>query len=146
MTVWQSESPGDTRRLGAGFVQSLVSGSVVRLRGDLGAGKTCFVQGMAGGLGWEGAVNSPTYGLVQEYGTDPVLVHVDLYRLTDPEQIWDLGLEDWLDEQAILAVEWSDRVPDFWPENAWQVELTGDPDREQQRCIRVWRGEDGEHG
>ncbi|MEX2607405.1 MAG: tRNA (adenosine(37)-N6)-threonylcarbamoyltransferase complex ATPase subunit type 1 TsaE [Kiritimatiellia bacterium] len=145
MKTRQSESPGDTRRIGTEFVQSLHPGSVVRLLGDLGAGKTCFVQGMAEGLGWTGPVNSPTYGLVQEYETSPPLVHVDLYRLTDPKHIWDLGLEEWLDEDAILAVEWSGRVPDFWPGDAWRVELTGTPDPEMQRCIRIWQGEDGVH-
>ncbi|MDA3873055.1 MAG: tRNA (adenosine(37)-N6)-threonylcarbamoyltransferase complex ATPase subunit type 1 TsaE [Kiritimatiellae bacterium] len=145
MKALQSESPEDTRRIGEELVTSLSPGSVVRLHGDLGAGKTCFVQGMAEGLGWTGPVNSPTYGLIQEYKTTPPLVHVDLYRLTDPEQIWDLGLEEMLEDKAIVAVEWSERVPDFWPRDAWQVELTGTPDLETQRSIHMWRGDIEHH-
>lgn len=141
MRTLPSESPEDTRGIGKELVPSLRSGCVVLLLGDLGSGKTCFVQGLAEGLGWKGPVNSPTYGLVQEYETTPPLVHVDLYRLTDPEQIWDLGLEDWLEEKAIVAVEWSERVPDFWPRDAWRVELTGAPERESRRRIRLWQGD-----
>ncbi len=145
MKTRQSVSPEETRRIGEELAHTLTPGSVVRLFGDLGAGKTCFVQGMAEGLGWTGSVNSPTYGLVQEYETVPPLVHVDLYRLTDPEQIWDLGLEDWLEGKAIVAVEWSERVPDFWPRDAWKIELTGSPDQQNQRHIRLWQGEDAHH-
>lgn len=128
--------------MGAAFAKTLGKTAVVRLSGDLGAGKTCWVQGMAEGLGWEESVTSPTYGLVQEFQTQPPLIHADLYRLTTPSQIWDLGLDDWLEEEAIIAVEWSERVGDFWPADAWHVEFHPQKDDETKREILIWRMEE----
>ncbi|MGA0333883.1 MAG: tRNA (adenosine(37)-N6)-threonylcarbamoyltransferase complex ATPase subunit type 1 TsaE, partial [Kiritimatiellia bacterium] len=102
---------------------------------------TCFVQGMAEGLGWEGAVTSPTFGLVQEFRTHPRLIHADLYRLEDPAEIWSLGLDEWLEEEAVLAVEWSERVKNFWPADAWQVEILISPRDCDHREIRISREE-----
>lgn len=130
-----SRSPEETRILAAAFVRDLAVPAVVRLFGELGAGKTCFVQGMAEGLGWEGAVNSPTYTLVREYPTSPRLAHADLYRLTHPDEVRDLELEAFLEEPVILAVEWSGRVPGFWPETAWRVDLEALPEDADARKI-----------
>jgi tRNA threonylcarbamoyladenosine biosynthesis protein TsaE len=134
-----SGSEADTRRIAATFVRELPEGVVVRLWGDLGAGKTAFVRGMLEGLGWEGPVTSPTYTLVQEYDTDPPLVHADLYRLQDPEDVWDLELDAFIESRDLLAVEWSERVPSFWPADAWHVRiapLEGAPGRREITMVR----------
>lgn len=135
-----SRSEADTRKLAGDWVRTLPPGALVRLWGDLGAGKTAFVRGMLEALGWRGAVTSPTYALVREYETRPPFVHADLYRLRDPEEVWDLELDGYLESSAIFAVEWSERVPAFWPEDAWQVRLEAVPGHAGHRAISVERG------
>lgn len=139
MKMLHSHSAGETREIAGDFVRGLRAPALIRLQGDLGAGKTCFVQGIAEALGWTGAVTSPTYGLVQSFATRPPLVHADLYRLTHPQEIWDLGLDEWMEETALIAVEWSERVPDFWPADAWWVELRTEG-LSTARQIRIWQG------
>lgn len=104
----ESETAASGRALGA----TLQPGSVVLLFGDLGAGKTAFVKGLAEGLGGSpDEVNSPTFTLVQEYrGGRVPLFHVDLYRLDNPREIDDLGLDEIADE-GVLAIEWAEKWP-----------------------------------
>jgi tRNA threonylcarbamoyladenosine biosynthesis protein TsaE len=121
------------RELGA----TLSAGDVVLLFGDLGAGKTAFVRGLAAGMGVaSGDVSSPTFTIVQEYrGGRVPLVHVDLYRLNDAPEIDDLGLDE-IAENAVLAIEWAEKLPQS-PEGAIDVHidhLNGD-----RRAIRVNR-------
>jgi len=132
-----SGSEADTQSIAGDWLTGVESPGVVLLEGDLGAGKTCFVRGMLDTLGWDGPVTSPTYSLMQEYPTQPPLVHLDLYRLTDPEEIWELGVEDWLEMEAWVAVEWSERAREFWPAAAWRVRLTSDPMSPEQRWIEI---------
>jgi tRNA threonylcarbamoyladenosine biosynthesis protein TsaE len=135
-----SRSPAETRALAAALLPRLAPGDVLLLHGDLGSGKTCFVQGLAEALGWSGPVNSPTFSLVQEYPTRPPLVHADLYRLADAAQIWDTGLEEILDAPVLLAVEWSERCPAFWPANAWHLRFETLDDAPDSRRIHIYRG------
>ena len=106
------------------FAAELKSGDVVALEGDLGAGKTTFVQGLAAALGAKRAVTSPTFCLVVEHPTDTLLlVHLDLYRLHGPDDVLDLGWEDYLSRGAAMLVEWPDRAGDLVPPDAWHVRL-----------------------
>jgi tRNA threonylcarbamoyladenosine biosynthesis protein TsaE len=111
-----TKSEAETAAAGRELAATLSAGDVVLLYGDLGAGKTAFVRGLAEGLGVAPAdVSSPTFTLVQEYRNGRVtLVHVDLYRLNDPREIDDLGLEE-IAEGAVLTIEWADRLPNGWP-------------------------------
>jgi tRNA threonylcarbamoyladenosine biosynthesis protein TsaE len=104
----EEETAGVARRLAA----TLSAGDTVLLFGDLGAGKTAFVRGLAEGLGIDaGEVTSPTFTLVQEYRSGRLpLVHADLYRLEDPREIDDLGLEE-LAAGGVLAIEWAEKLP-----------------------------------
>jgi len=108
-----THSESETAAVGRDLAASLVAGSVVLLHGDLGAGKTALVRGLAEGLGAPPEeVSSPTFTLMQEYrGGRVVLVHVDLYRLDDPREIDDLGLEELTIEGGVTAIEWPDRLP-----------------------------------
>jgi len=106
-----TSSEVETGAVGSELATTLARGDVVLLIGDLGAGKTAFVRGLAEGLGIASdQVSSPTFTLVQEYRAGRVpLVHVDLYRLDDPREIDDLGLDE-IAEEAVLAIEWADKL------------------------------------
>jgi tRNA threonylcarbamoyladenosine biosynthesis protein TsaE len=105
-------SEAETAAAGRELAKTLAEGSIVLLVGDLGAGKTAFVRGIAEGLGVDPRdVSSPTFTLVQEYrGGRLPLVHIDLYRLHDPREVDDLGLED-LEIGSVVAIEWAERLP-----------------------------------
>jgi tRNA threonylcarbamoyladenosine biosynthesis protein TsaE len=105
-----THSESETADVGRDLARRLEAGSVVLLHGDLGAGKTAFVRGLAEGLGGPPEdVSSPTFTLMQEYrGGRVPLVHVDLYRLDDPREVDDLGLEE-LGEACVLAIEWAEK-------------------------------------
>jgi len=107
-----THSENETARVGRELATRLSAGSAVLLIGPLGAGKTAFVRGLAEGLGVKpGDVSSPTFTLIQEYrGGRVPLLHVDLYRLDDPREIEELGLEE-LGEPAVLAIEWAEKLP-----------------------------------
>lgn len=124
----------ETSAVGAGLATELRAGDVVLLSGELGAGKTAFVRGLARALGVPADdVTSPTFTLVQEYRTAAgVLFHVDLYRLT-PAEVQDLGLDEMMGE-GILAVEWPDRWPDP-PAAVYDVRI--EHRGEDRRLVRV---------
>jgi tRNA threonylcarbamoyladenosine biosynthesis protein TsaE len=104
-----SSSPADTRRLGERLGALLEAGDVILLSGELGAGKTVFVQGMARGLGFDGSVSSKSFVLLGEYPGRLTLYHADLYRLEDPEQVEDLALDE-ISAGGVLVVEWPERA------------------------------------
>jgi tRNA threonylcarbamoyladenosine biosynthesis protein TsaE len=112
VTTYTTRSEPETAALGRALASTLSAGDVLLLYGDLGAGKTAFVRGLAEGLGVSrDDVSSPTFTLVQEYrGGRLPLFHVDLYRLNDPREVDDLGLDEIADE-GILAVEWAEKLP-----------------------------------
>jgi tRNA threonylcarbamoyladenosine biosynthesis protein TsaE len=124
LRLW-SPDEATTRAVGAALAGVLDPGDVVGLNGDLGAGKTRLVQGAADALGAEGPVLSPTFMLVREYDGDPPVHHVDAYRLSGPLELEDLGLEDVLSPDAVVFVEWADRVvaalPESWLELVLQI-------------------------
>jgi tRNA threonylcarbamoyladenosine biosynthesis protein TsaE len=129
VTSHVTASEEETRRLGEGLAARLAPGDVVLLDGELGAGKTAFVKGLAAGLGLDpDDVSSPSFALVHEYGPagqPPVLVHVDLFRLPGGrETILDLGLDE--RGAAPLAVEWP--RPPLTERRAWRVALRIEPD------------------
>ncbi len=106
-----SNSPQDTEALGAALAQVCWPGCTVAFRGDLGAGKTAFVRGMAQGLGITDRVTSPTFTIVNEYtGGRLPLFHFDLYRLGGAEELFDIGWDDFLARGGICAVEWSETI------------------------------------
>ncbi len=118
-----SRSPDETRILGAALAPIMLPGDVVSLGGDLGAGKTVFVQGLARALGVETPVTSPTFTLVHEYRGRYPLVHLDVYRLDSFQEVLDLGYEELIDPEAILVVEWGDAVAPLLPRRHLEVEL-----------------------
>lgn len=131
-----SNNVDDTERIGAELASRLSAGSVVAFTGDLGAGKTAFVRGMASGLGIKERVTSPTFTIVNEYTEgDKPLFHFDLYRLFDSDELFDIGWEDYLSRGGICAVEWSERASDFIDECICVDIVRGETD--DQRIITI---------
>lgn len=111
MVTYISNSPEETEALGEAWGRDATSGWVIALSGDLGAGKTQLVKGLARGLGVTSRVHSPTFTLVNEYAGGRLrLFHLDLYRLETPEQIHNAGLEDFLQPDGITVIEWGERL------------------------------------
>jgi len=123
MATFISHSPEETAALGEQWGRDAAPGWVIGLSGDLGAGKTQFVKGLARGLGITARVHSPTFALVNEYpGGRLPLAHLDLYRLDTPEQILAAGLEEYLRRpNAVTVVEWCDRWPEFNTHHASRI-------------------------
>ena len=137
MTVL-THSPAETEQAGEALANALTAGTVLALQGDLGAGKTAFTRGLARGLGYPGAVTSPTFTIVNEYeGGRLPLFHFDLYRLGSADELWDIGWEDYLDRGGVCAVEWSERVEEALPPDAVTVTIARSPREEGWRSITV---------
>lgn len=155
---WISNSPSNTWKIAAEFFQALEVASrdrhknfqsleskqgggsaspvVIALHGNLGAGKTCFTQGLAQAAGVKEPVCSPTYTLISEYqGTVP-FHHIDLYRLGGPEEAYDLGLDEYLETDGITVIEWAERAAEMLPPHTIHIRLERGDD-EQVRTIEV---------
>ena len=124
-----------TAALGARLGRCLVPGLVVYLEGELGAGKTTLVRGLLHGLGYTGAVTSPTYTLVEPYAVaERHIAHFDLYRLADPEELEFLGLRDYLDGETVCLVEWPDKGAEVVPAPDLRLVLTYRDGGREARC------------
>ena len=109
-----SHSPAETEALGEAFGRVAERGLLLALSGDLGAGKTQLVKGIARGLGATARVHSPTFTLVNEYGGGRLkLFHLDLYRLETPAQILSAGIEEYLSPDGVAVIEWAERIYDL---------------------------------
>ena len=131
MAEFISHSQLETEELGRKLAEKLPGGSVVAMYGDLGAGKTAFVRGMARGMGLSCRVSSPTFTIVNEYLGQRELIHFDMYRLSSADELFDIGWEDYLSRNAVCAVEWSENVQDafFGDEIVVRIEKLNDTDR-----------------
>lgn len=132
--VFYTNTESETENIGAEFARFLPAGSIVAMYGDLGAGKTAFVRGMAKGMGINAHVNSPTFTIVNEYPAapgGPELIHFDMYRLSSSDELFDIGWEDYIARNAVCAVEWSENVSSafFGDEIKVTIEKTGDSQR-----------------
>jgi tRNA threonylcarbamoyladenosine biosynthesis protein TsaE len=124
-----TRTAGETRSLAAEWAAQLPADATVALHGDLGAGKTTWVQGMAHGFGVAGPVTSPTFTIYNLHrGASRMLAHLDAYRLGSAREAEDLLLEEFLVSPWCLAVEWPERVPGWIPEDAWHLDLDILPD------------------
>lgn len=117
----------ETQTLGRRLVRALPVPSFVALFGDLGAGKTALVRGMGEEAG-TAEVRSPTFTIVHEYETSPRLIHFDAYRLSDADELFAIGFEEYLTQNAILVLEWAERVPEALPQERLEIHLTGSGD------------------
>lgn len=136
-----TSSPEETADLAASLARRLAAGAVLALHGDLGAGKTCFVQGLAAGLDVADPVTSPTYTLIQEYEGRVPLVHCDLYRLANGSEAHSLGLDDYLfGGDVIMAIEWPERASNLLPDGVIHIRLEPGPTPDERSITIEWPG------
>jgi len=137
--VPQSNSEQETLNLALNFASGLKPGDVIALEGDLGAGKTAICKGICKGLGFNGTVNSPSYAIIHEYPNNPPIYHIDLYRLKNPNDLQDIGIEFYTFSKGITLIEWPQTAGNF-PLNISHkitIKTTG----ENERDIRFIRNE-----
>jgi len=136
MTV--THSAAETRALGARIAQELKAGDVVLLEGELGAGKSEFARGVAGGLGVTETVTSPSFTILNVYESGRVpLYHFDWYRLESAEELFEMGLDEYLGGDGIALVEWPGRCPEAVPEKHLTIRFT--QTGEETRNIEAFR-------
>ncbi|MDR0862392.1 MAG: tRNA (adenosine(37)-N6)-threonylcarbamoyltransferase complex ATPase subunit type 1 TsaE [Oscillospiraceae bacterium] len=137
MTI-TTNSERETSTVGKRLAARLSPNTVVALFGDLGAGKTAFVRGLAEGLGIAARVSSPTFTIVNEYPNIQAampLFHFDMYRLATSDELYDIGWDDYLERGGIIAVEWSENVEDALPPDCVTVRISKTDD--SSRCIDI---------
>ena len=129
--IYYTNSDKETEAVGEAFGRSVPDGTVVAMYGDLGAGKTAFVRGMARGMGIDERVSSPTFTIVNEYLGERTLIHFDMYRLGSADELFDIGWEDYISRGAVCAVEWSENVEEafYGDEIRLTIEKTSDTSR-----------------
>ena len=125
--VIESFSSEDTFNIGYEIGKSAASGSVYTLIGDLGVGKTVFTQGVAAGLGIREAVNSPTFTILQVYDEGRLpFYHFDVYRIGDPEEMYEVGFEDYVYGDGVSLIEWANLIEDILPKEYTEVLIEKD--------------------
>jgi tRNA threonylcarbamoyladenosine biosynthesis protein TsaE len=121
----ETASVAETMRLGERLAEHLQPGDIVALYGDLGAGKTHLVKGIARALGVdEAAVSSPTFTIVQEYAGAVPIYHIDAYRVETPDEFYELGYEDYFYGDGLCLIEWPSRIESLLPDDALRLRLT----------------------
>ncbi len=132
-----SHSPDETLAYAAKLATRLSPGDVIALSGDLGAGKTIFARGLAMALGVKSPISSPTYTIQHSYrGSAWEIHHIDLYRLTSPDDVDMLDLRDCWQGNAITIIEWPDRAENLLPQRTWHIRISPGHNKEQ-RIIEV---------
>ena len=132
-----SNSAEQTFDAGKALAARLAPGDVIAFHGDLGAGKTVFVRGLAAGLGLDARVTSPTFTIVNEYDGKIPLFHFDMYRLSGSDELFEIGWEDYLSRGGICAVEWSEITEDAFPENTINIHIKKIDDNSREITIDI---------
>ena len=123
-----SKTEKETENAGYELGKTLRGGDIVALNGDLGTGKTVFTRGIARSLGISAPIQSPTFTIVREYRGELRLCHFDLYRVTEAEELYEIGFEDYLDDDTVAVIEWADMFPEVIPKKAVRVTIGYCPD------------------
>ena len=130
-----TRSADETERVGERLGRRLVPGDVVALRGELGAGKTCFIRGLARGLGVTQGVSSPTFVIVNQYTGRMPVFHIDAYRTESLTELLDIGFDEYVSGDSVTVIEWSDKLEPLLPPGAIRVRVSGLGD--EPRTIRI---------
>ncbi len=125
--VKETFSADDTFELGEDIGKAAEPGEVITLTGDLGTGKTVFVQGLAKGLGIDDYINSPTFTIVQIYENGRLpLYHFDVYRIEDESEMYETGLDDYMYGDGVCVIEWAEMISDLLPEKRTEILIEKD--------------------
>ena len=137
--VYTSNSTEETEKIACEFAKTLLGGEVITLDGDLGAGKTAFVRGLANGLGITDRVSSPTFTIVNEYHNGNIpLFHLDVYRISTEDEMYDIGWDDYIARGAVIVVEWASNVPGIFDDDVIRIEIGKDNNvSEDYRTITI---------
>lgn len=139
-----SRSPESTRMIGRELGKLLTQGDVVFIYGEIGAGKTVFVSGIAHSLGIRDYITSPTFTIANVYEGLHTFYHFDAFRIENPSQLFETGFYDYAGADCIIAVEWAERLSDFVPESSIEIRIDSVGDNESERKIEI-RFNDGEN-
>ncbi|MEE5990336.1 MAG: tRNA threonylcarbamoyladenosine biosynthesis protein TsaE [Firmicutes bacterium ADurb.Bin354] len=124
----ETKSAEETFALGEKIGMEASPGLVITLKGDLGVGKTVLAQGLAKGLGIEEPVNSPTFTILQVYDEGRLpFYHFDVYRIEDPDEMYEVGFEDYFYGEGVCMIEWAELIEELLPENAMHITIEKDP-------------------
>ena len=132
-------SENETLSLGHRIASAFSEGGFIALYGELGTGKSVLARGIAEQLGID-HISSPTFTILQRYDTDPAFIHIDAYRLTCADELYDIGYEDCLREKAIIAVEWADIVTEALPERRLDIRISGSGSEERRTVLELSDG------
>ncbi len=130
-----STNAEETRRIGAQIASELKPGDCLSLIGELGAGKTTFVQGLAQGLGISEVVRSPTFVLMRQYQGRIPLYHFDAYRIKNLEELREIGFEETVRAQGITVIEWGEKTEKLLPPGCWRISIELLPDQRRRICV-----------
>ncbi|MBZ0263086.1 tRNA (adenosine(37)-N6)-threonylcarbamoyltransferase complex ATPase subunit type 1 TsaE [bacterium] len=133
--IFTSNSIAETHTIAKWFADEVKAGEIISLVGEMGVGKTEFVRGLAKILGYEGAVRSPSFTLLNHYPSTPAIVHADLYRLKSTDELIALNLEAEA-EDAILLVEWGDKFDTQWGSVDWMIKISDDQNT-NERIVEI---------
>ena len=136
MPEFHTKSPAETRAIAETFASSLRGGEVIALQGDIGVGKTIFTKGLAAGLGITSNVTSPTFNIVRQYNGRLPLYHFDVYRITEPDEMLEIGFEEYLYSGAVVVIEWPELISDLIPQDAITITI----EREEEDGRRIFIG------
>ncbi len=139
MKEYKSFSENDTMKIACDICSSVPAGSVVAFSGGMGMGKTAFVRGALKAYGNDSFVSSPTFSLVHDYGGIPKIYHFDMYRVTDIDDLYSTGFFDYLDNESVLFIEWSENILSALPDNTVYVNIS-QGDNADERIIVVTGG------
>ncbi|AEV70290.1 ATPase, YjeE family [Acetivibrio clariflavus DSM 19732] len=121
-------SQDETVQVGKALGSILEKGDVVLLSGDLGTGKTALTKGIASALGVEDYITSPTFTIVNEYSAEVPLYHFDVYRIADPDEMYDIGFEEYLYGDGVVVIEWAELIKDILPHEFIWVKIRKNPE------------------
>lgn len=129
------ENEIETRNFGLELGREAKPGTVIALIGDLGVGKTTLTKAIAEGLGITDMITSPTFNIVKEYHSGRLpLYHLDVYRIADPDELYELGYEEYFYGDGVCVIEWADMIEDFLPEDAIRIEISYGEDESERIC------------
>lgn len=129
MRIYESYSYDDTQKIATEIADLLKGGEFIAMYGDLGAGKTAFVQGLAKALGIKSHITSPTFTIVNEYEGRLPLYHFDVYRIADCDEMYEIGYDEYINGDGVCIIEWAELIEDIFPDSYYKITILKDDEK-----------------